>query len=155
MSEVVVVNDDNIVVVQENTAGVVVEETQVINVVTLGEQGPPGAPGINGSGILEFNFSYGDATPSVLAIATANKIVYSVAIHISQAFDGTNPSLSVGDLSDPDRLFSVDENIPSEVGSYTTAPAYAYATDTQLYLTITPGEGASQGRGLLTIAIEQ
>jgi hypothetical protein len=149
-----VLTQTDLVVLEPTAELLVLEEPQTIAVVTMGEQGPPGAPGA-GSGAIEINFAYGDATPSQLVVAPAGKLIYSVAIHIRQSFDGTDAALTIGDAANPDQLMAAIENAPALVGSNTTSPAFAYDVDTQLLLSITPGAGASQGAGLVTLIIEQ
>lgn len=121
----------------------------ILGPVIRGEQGPPGNQG------LEIPFAWGDATPKLLLLGTAGKLVYNVQLHIDVAFNGVNATLEVGDLIDPDRLMRADQNAPSEAGSYSVSPNYRYVSDTNIYLTITPGVGASTGSGLLTLFIEQ
>lgn len=135
-------------------------DNEVTRVVTLGTQGPPGAAGVqgppgSGGGAIEINFAFGDATPATLITATAGKIVYGIGVHIRVPFDGVGAQVTVGDAGDLDRLMTAVENDLTSVGSNETNPAYAYGSNTQLLLSITPGAGASQGSGLVTIYIQQ
>lgn len=143
---------DALTVVEQVPELLVVEEPQTIAIVTHGEQGPPGR---DGSGPVEINFAFGDATPSQLLVAPAGKLIYSVAIHIRQSFDGIGAALTVGDAATPDRLMAALENDPALVGSNSTAPAVSYDVDTPILLSITPGAGASQGAGLVILTVEQ
>lgn len=134
----------------------VVDEVKDIQVVTIGEAGPRGATGAAGppgSG-AQANFAYGDATPAPLVTATAGKVVYSVEVVITEPFDGVGAAITVGDAGQVDRLMSVDENAVTSIGSNTTAPAYSYGADTPITLSITPGAGASQGRGIVIVRIQ-
>lgn len=132
-----------------------------VEILEAGIQGPAGAqgiqgiPGPSGAGVLEIAFAFGDATPKNLVVATANKQVYSVGIHIHTAFNGTGAALSVGDSGDPSRLMGAAMNDPAVAGSYEAAPNHRYGAGTQLLLTITPGAGASQGAGIVTLQIQQ
>jgi hypothetical protein len=146
---------DAVVAVVSEDAAVAIEQEPDIVVVSVGEQGPPGRDGMNGSGGLEYAFAYGDATPAVIVTAPAGKIIYGVEVHIVEPFNGVGASIIVGDAGDPDRLMAAHENEPSLVGANETNPAYKYATDTPVRLTINPGAGASQGSGLLTLNIQQ
>lgn len=126
----------------------------VTDILTEGMQGPAGPPGLNGSGGLEFPFSWGDASPRTVMVAAAGKLIYGVQIHISEAFDGAGAELTVGDVGQTDRLMTAGQNDPANTGSYTVAPVHVYGTDTTILLTITPGGGATTGAGLLTLFIE-
>lgn len=124
-----------------------------LSVVTVGEAGPPGPAGPPGSaaGTYQANFAYGDASPAIVATVPAGKAVFEVEVVILNPFDGVGATLSVGDAGLSDRLMASIENDPTQRGSSTTAPAYQYASDTDIILTITPGAGASQGNGIVFI----
>lgn len=131
----------------------VISTVAEIAVVTVGEAGPAGPAGPPGSaaGTYQATFAYGDASPAIVATVPAGKVVYEVEIAIVTPFDGAGAALSVGDAGLPDRLMTLIENDPTQRGSNTTAPAYQYASDTDILLTITPGAGASQGNGIVFI----
>jgi len=131
----------------------VVDEVRDIQIVTVGEAGPRGATGAAGSD-AQMNFAYGDATPAPIVTATASKVVYSVEVIITEAFDGAGAVVTVGDATVADRLMHADENTLTSIGSNTTAPAYNYNVDTPILLSIAPGAGASQGRGVVIIRIQ-
>lgn len=126
----------------------------LVSRVTSVNVGRAGKDGSNGS-VLQINFGYGDAGPAILALAAANKLVYKVQLHIKTPFDGAGASLQVGDAASPDRLMKSTENDPALVGSNETNPAYGYAVDTPLLLSINAGAGATQGSGLITLYIQQ
>lgn len=137
---------------------VVVREVESTHVVFGGEQGPQGPaglPGPAGAASIEFNFAFGDATPATVVTALANKLIYSVQLHIRVPFNGVGAALTVGDAAQPDRLMKAAENDVLTAGTNTTAPAHAYAVNTPLLLNITPGAGASQGAGVLILGIQQ
>lgn len=117
-----------------------------------GSQGPAG---LNGVGALEFPFAYGDSSPALITTITANKTILSVTLIITTAFNGAGASLAVGDTGNYSRHMTTSENDAGTVGGYSTTPAYEYGSNTAIYLSITPGAGASQGAGILVISIEQ
>lgn len=150
--------DTQVVVGVTEPAGFVVSEQRDVQVLSVGSQGPagpPGPPGPTGAASVEFNFAFGDATPATVVIVPAGKLVYGVQIHIRVPFDGVGAALVVGDAAQADRLMKANENDVSSVGGNTTAPAHAYAVDTQVLLGITPGAGATQGSGILILNIQQ
>lgn len=111
-------------------------------------------PGGGGGSAVSYSFAYGDATPAPLLVGAANKAIYSVILHILEAFNGVGASLTVGDAGQPDRLMLANQNNPAAPASYAATPDYVYGSNTQLLLSITPGAGATQGRGLLTIEVQ-
>ena len=138
--------------IQEAVLEVSTQET-VIEVEAAGPRGAQGEPGA-GAGI-EIPFAYGDATPSFLTTVAAGKLVYEVAILITTPFNGTGAALKIGNTLVPDGLMAEGENNPAEASTYVTHPNVSYVGPTGIYLTITPGAGASQGAGLITLIIQQ
>lgn len=105
------------------------------------------------TGRAEYPFNYGDATPKNLLLIAANKIIEEVSIIIMTALDDPAATLSVGDAGDVNRLLATTDNIPSQAGTYTVAPAYKYGVNTQTTLSITPGT-STQGSGLVVITYQ-
>lgn len=104
---------------------------------------------------VQLPFAWNDVSPvAVDPEVEAGALVCEVSIHISEAFDGAGAALTVGDDLDADRLMEASRNLPGAVGSYTRHPSYRYAVSTVLKLSVTPGAGATAGRGLLTVTLE-
>jgi hypothetical protein len=149
--------DSRTVVVAETPAPTVIEVAPDIvtvaedrvEVVEVGTQGPAGP-----CSRIEKRFDWGDATPKTLFTALAGKLVERVVIYIEEAFDGVGAALTVGPAGDPDELLAAGQVDPATPGSYEARPSFAYDADTLIRLTITPGAGASQGRGLLVAELE-
>lgn len=123
-------------------------QRQLTRVVSVGTQGPRGAPG---EGWVEVPFRFGDATPKPLVTVAAGVLVKAVRLFVTEAFDGAGAALSVGDAGDPERLMASAEVLPGFVGEYETAPAVSYVVPTQVLLYITPGAVASAGGGVVVI----
>lgn len=156
--------DTRVVVVRERSrVETVTTQRAPVEVVSRGRQGPPGAngapgaPGANGANgdgqypVVEFAF--GDASPApVLTInpASAAEIVL-VQLEIEEPFDGAGATLTVGTAADPDLLMAADQVDPSTTAVFEASPRVALAGGAEVQLTITPGVGASQGRGKLVI----
>lgn len=102
----------------------------------------------------EPNFAFGDASPASLGTVPANKIVESVELFITEAFDGSGATLTVGDVADPDGLMNAGQNNPAEVGAYSVAPGLTYGVDTEIFLTINPGSGATTGSGTVIVTYQ-
>ena len=135
---------------------VVLESTEK-QLVSIGGQGPKGADGrngIDGSGALALNFSFGDATPALITTAPAGKMVYRVELYIDEVFDGVGAEVTVGDAGNPARLMNASENDLTQVCANETNPGEVYGTDTGIILSITPGSGATQGSGIVLVYIQ-
>ena len=151
---------ETLVSVNDPSTEVVVPQ-QSIHILEVAAQGATGATGAQGqigptgAGVVEIAFAFGDATPKTLLTTGVGKTVYGVGLHIYTAFNGSGAALQVGDSGDPARLMAASQNSPGEVGSYTTSPNHVYGSATVLLLTITPGGGASQGAGIVTLQVQQ
>ncbi len=124
----------------------------VLEITEIGIQGAPGLAGIGAS--VPINFSWGDASPALLATVGAGKHVYAVELIILGAFDGAGTALTIGPLAAPTELMAAAENAPGTIASYETSPNKLYIGATGIYLTITPGAGASAGNGQIRLQIE-
>lgn len=101
--------------------------------------------------LYRYTFSWGDASPKLLVQVPAGRRVVTTQIVITETFNGTGAALTVGDTVDTDRLMPATGNFPDELGEYESNNTYLYATATNLYLSITPGLGASQGAGVVIL----
>jgi hypothetical protein len=99
----------------------------------------------------EIPFSWGDATPEVLASVSANTLIRSISMLISVPFDGAFPSLSIGVTGSPELLMATFENDPKSPGTYIVYPGYTFLSPDIIKLFITPGAGPSTGSGVITI----
>lgn len=162
MSVVVTVQPPATLVLQQDVtnANVRVETTRVLEIVTAGpqgargEQGEDGANGANGDGQYPtVSFAFGDASPSIVMTvnpASAAEVAL-VQVEIEEAFDGVGAQIAFGTVADPDCLMRVDQNDPAAEAVFETSPRVRLAGGEQLQLTITPGAGASQGRGKIIL----
>jgi len=124
-------------------------------IILTSSQGAPGTPGLPGSGVgIPLTFSWGDATPALIGIVPAGKIVYKVEVNVLVAFDVVS-TLSVGDVGDHERVFDIGSVDLSAVGSYQTNPTTTYGSLTNINLYLTPGVGNTQGSGLILLYIQE
>lgn len=156
--------DTRVVVVREQSR---VESVRVdrapVEIVQRGRQGAPGAPGpagqdgangANGDGQYPVaEFAFGDASPATIVIInpTSAVEVALVQLEIEEEFDGVGAALAVGIAGDPDLLMTTAQNDPSILAVFEASPRARLAAGAEVQLTITPGSGASQGRGKLII----
>ena len=108
-------------------------------------------PSSGGQTIAEIAFAYGDASPRTIYTIVGTQRVWQVALSIDTPFNGTSPSLTIGDAGDADRLMAATQNDPLTVSVYSSNPAYEYTTGTAITLTIVPGAGASAGSGKIQL----
>lgn len=157
MTDLLLIDDDDLVIVSDEPNEIIVLiEDSVIEIVTVGEVGPPGPQGAAGSGsggvVLEFTF--GDATPRLITTVAANKTIFRAFLNIEVPFNGTSPSLKIGSTATPDDVMLESENDPTIQASFETHPSRVYGSSTQVFLTIVPGGGTTQGRGQVILDIE-
>lgn len=103
---------------------------------------------------IEVPFSYGDASPKILAQVPQDKVVLSSSMVILEAFDGVLSELSVGSLAQPDDIMSTTDNVAQIAATWSNTPNTVYSAPTDIYLTINNGSGATQGRGIIVINIQ-
>jgi hypothetical protein len=163
-AQVVIELDEYEIVIEEQLSVEVIEETtiavneevgvELLEISEPGMTGGIGPQGPAGTPRIEIPFAFGDATPLELFVAEAGKLIERITIFVRAVFDGSNPSLTIGDEGDPVSLMSATENNPSEVAAYQVTPNLHYVSDTQVLLFITPGLGASQGSGLVVVEMQ-
>ncbi len=98
-------------------------------------------------------FSYGDATPHLLASLESGAFVADATVKIETGFDGAGAEISIGTLGDPNSIFPSTSIMPYETGVYASAVSLLLNAPTDIYLFITPGAGAAAGAGNLCITV--
>lgn len=107
------------------------------------------------SNLIAVPFAWGDASPVTIGTVPAGGRVVRIELLITTAFNGTSPSITIGDAGDADRLLAADQNLPSQVATYEVHPGHLYASSTPILLTITPGGGASAGAGTILLYFQR
>ena len=145
-----------------NSGGVSTPVANIITVDTVGNTttflGNIYAPNLfevtgNISPTYSLNFNYGDVSPELIANLPAGSVVSNAKIIILTPFNGSGATLSVGDAIDYTDLMAINSNDPSIETSFQTNPGYKYISATNTYISITPGIGATQGSGIVTITL--
>lgn len=103
---------------------------------------------------LTLPFAWGDATPAVVGTIPAGRLVETVELAITTAFNGSSPALRVGRTGALDELMAAAQNDPTAIGGYEVTPLRKYDAATPILLSITPGSGASAGAGLLVLTFQ-
>lgn len=108
---------------------------------------------INGLASLLFKeVTFSDLSPVSLGSIPSGSRVTDVSVHVTEAWDGTNPSIQIGTAGDPDLLM---ESVESELD---VSDRYFEKVSIQsgpldLVVTVTPGSGASTGKALVRVEI--
>lgn len=90
-------------------------------------------------------FNDADGVINISNLVPANAIVLKVKQQVSQAFNGTTPTIKIGDAGDDDRFATVLESCIDMVGIYVSETYHLYGTDTQVIATLAKG-GSTAGQ---------
>lgn len=123
----------------------------VIEVTIDAGQGPSGPTGPAGTATPAYAFSYGDATPALIATLDAGTRVFLVELAIHTAFNGIGAAISIGTLTDVEAFLPSTRVMPALAAVYEASPNLVLGASTPVYLYITPGAGASQGSGSVSV----
>jgi hypothetical protein len=106
------------------------------------------------AGPFEFIWHFGDASPKFLMNVPADKAVLTCSIKIFEAMDGAGAALSVGSASTYNDIMDTTDNMPTELSVWSNDPDTIYSVNTDIFLSITPGSGATAGHGLIQITVQ-
>lgn len=126
-------------------------EPALITLELESAQGPAGPTGPSGAVSPAVAFAYGDATPLLVAALDAGVRVFSIELAINTTFNGAGATLSVGTLANHELFLPATQIDPTAAGIYEASPNLVLVSATDVYLFITPGTGASQGSGSVSI----
>ncbi|HEY9643322.1 MAG TPA: hypothetical protein V6C57_22730 [Coleofasciculaceae cyanobacterium] len=129
----------------------ITERTQTVEAGIQGPAGRDGADGVSGSGALKVAFAFGDASPAQIALLAAGSTVFTAQIVIQIPLNGIGARLQLGDAQMSDRLISASQVDAGFAAEYETNPGQTYPDATEILLTITPGEGCTQGAGYILL----
>ncbi len=117
--------------------------------VTLG-----GVPFGGGSGNVESPvLAFNDLSPIILTTLQANDKILKAIVWITEAFDGSGASVTVGTDADND-LIVADSNIDvTQVGSYEVMPLFTATGATEIKVFLTPGTLATTGGVFISLEL--
>lgn len=92
-----------------------------------------------------------DGNINIGAQLPTNAIVQKVSVNVTQAFNGTNPTLEIGDAGDADRFMATDEICLDKVGLYYAQVQHLYGADTQTLANLVKGVGNTQGSASILV----
>lgn len=86
----------------------------------------------SGSEDIWLPIHFGDVTVQAIYLIPANKFVISCKVIVETAFDGSAPTLSVGDVSDHGSLMTTVQNSLKTARTFQSTPSTKYLSPTQL-----------------------
>ena len=110
-----------------------------------------GGSGSNSADDPPINFAFGDVTNRIIMPLTGAHVVQRVTIVVDTAFNGVNPSLSIGTMSVPDLLVRPERVDLTTLAEYEIGGAQQVASPDAIYLTLNAGMAATQGAGRILI----
>lgn len=113
----------------------------------------PNAHPLLSSGQIKVPFAWGDSTPKLVATVPANTTVFTSIISITETFNGVGSGLRLGDAGNLTRFLDIPFQGLLEGYETESNVTFTYTQSTQLLLSITPGIGASQGKGFVIIEV--
>jgi hypothetical protein len=112
-----------------------------------------GDKGLSGNGLEYQTFSYGDASPNLLFNAENGNVIVDIKIGIINEFNGTNASISIGTLTEPEYFFPSQYVSPYEIAIFEVSDRFIFSSTIGIYLYISPGEGTTQGNGFILTSL--
>lgn len=125
---------------------VTTERSTSANVSVVGVQGPTGA---SGASVPPHEFAWGNVSPALVHTVTGPSLFFRVTIRIRTAFNGVNPTISVGTLAQPELFVAASDNIPAQPGDYEVWVDRDLLAGDAIYVHVNPGFGATQGSGIV------
>lgn len=101
---------------------------------------------------LRKTLTYQDSGTIAIATVPVNALVGSARVLVTTAFDGTAPTLKIGDSGDDDRFGETTEIDLTTIGPYLIPRLYKYAAQTAVEAILTP-DGSTVGE--VDILLEQ
>lgn len=99
----------------------------------------------------ETAIAYNSSSPVSCGWVPAGARVYDCLVGVTTTFNGTSPTISVGDAGSAARHMGTGDNTPGSIGVYSRRNYHLYASATEVTCTITVS-GASQGAGWVRLA---
>lgn len=119
-----------------------------------GQDGTPGTPGM-ANAVVGCNFQYNHASPVRYPLTIpAGQVLLECRLIVNTPFDGAGASVVVGTAADPDQFFSEWHSDLTQAGCYSTSPFVRVSEETEVLITINPGQDPTQGSGTVVIYFE-
>ena len=107
---------------------------------------------VTDAGTLTTTITHTSGASVVIGNISSGKKVQTVTVDVTTAFDGSAPTLTVGDAGDTDRLMTNDYIDLTDVATYEVTPNYTYsnAADTSV-LVYFDADSSSTGTAVVTL----
>lgn len=102
--------------------------------------------------VIRLNFTDDDDGAIALESVPAGALILRATVVVRSAFDGTAPTLDIGDAGDPDRLVSPADVDLKTAGVYELSPGYEYSALTALTAALDI-DGSTTGAGAIVIEV--
>ena len=107
----------------------------------------------NANGLdLKKVLAFGTSSPIAVATAPADTLIGKRYVVVTTAFNGTAPTLKVGDAGDDDRLIATTDADLKTVGMYEIPGAYTYASETPI-VGVYAADGSTAGEALIILEV--
>jgi hypothetical protein len=103
--------------------------------------------------VFEKYFSWGDVGIQEIFSLTSGAVIAEVNVWMLETYDGANPTLTIGKDGMTGDLMSQSEADPTLLSSFSTRPGKEYLSGEGVNLYMSPGAGATKGRGVISIYI--
>ena len=103
--------------------------------------------------VFEMFFSWGDVGIQQIFSLTSGAVIAEVNLWMLETFDGVGPVITIGKGGAVDDLMDTTEVDPSLLSSFATRPGKEYSAGDGVNLYMSPGAGATKGRGVLSVYI--
>jgi hypothetical protein len=123
---------------------------EAIELLELVEQGPRGAPGAT---LPPIQFAYNNVSPRTVHTLSANAVILSARLTITENFNGAGAYIKVGTAADNSLLMAeTDSDLAREI-SFENDLFEPLPAGTQIIITTFPGAGGTSGEGFLILEI--
>jgi hypothetical protein len=107
---------------------------------------------VTDAGTLTTTILHSSGASTVIGNISSGKKVTSVTVNVTVAFDGSEPTLTVGDASDTNRLQEADDNDLKEAYAYESTPNHVYSSATdESILVYFDADGSTTGTAVVTV----
>jgi hypothetical protein len=114
--------------------------------------------GTTGSGvvrdsIIEFPFGYSMATPQEIFRVMPGERVVLCRVEVTETFNGSNPSIAIGDTVDNNRIMGPNDSRLKKLASFEVGPDFEYTTVNSINLYPNPSSSTT-GSGVVILEID-
>jgi hypothetical protein len=107
---------------------------------------------VTDAGTLTTTITHTSGASTVIGNISSGKKVTSVTVNVTVAFDGSAPTLTVGDASDTNRLQESDDNDLKDAYAYESTPNHVYSSATdESILVYFDADSSTTGTAVVTV----